>query len=93
MFANNEHFKLGVTLRNVILIISLLANSEAWYELKMSEIKSLEKVDDQFLRGIVKGHRMTPQSLLYLELGVLPRRYIIKSRRLNSLTKQVLMHK
>ena len=34
------------------------------------------------LRGILNAPRMTPKALLYLELGVLPIRYVIKSRRL-----------
>ena len=46
---------------------------------------SLENVDEQTLRGRLKAPRMTNCSLLYLELGCLPIRYIVKSRRLNFL--------
>ena len=85
MFANGDHFELGVTLRKAMLISSLLTNSEAWYGLKVSEIESLESVDEQYMRGLLNANRMTNKALLYLELGVVPIRYIIKARRLNFL--------
>ena len=60
----------------------MLNNAETWYNLTTVNIVNLEKVDEQMLRGILSAHRMTPRALLYLELGCLPVRYIIKSKRL-----------
>ena len=85
MLASKEHFELGVTFRNAMLISSLLTNCEAWYNITNVDIVRLESVDEQMLRGISKAHRMTTRALLYLELGCIPIRYIIKSRRLNFL--------
>ena len=82
MFVGGEHHELGVTLRNAMLISSLLTNCESWYNVTIANIVTLEKVDEQMLRGILNAPRMTPKALVYLELGCLPIRYIIKSRRL-----------
>ena len=82
MLAGAQHHELGVTLRNAMLISSLLTNSELWYNVTRANIETLEKVDENMLRGILKAPRMSPRALLYLELGCLPIRYIIKSRRL-----------
>ena len=82
ILAGGEHHQTGVTLRNAILISSLLTNAESWYNLTLANIVVLEKVDEQMLRGILNAHRMTPRALLYLELGCLPVRFIIKSKRL-----------
>ena len=54
-------------------------------DLKCLRSESLEKVAEQMLRGIVNGHKMTPRALLYLELGVLPIRYIIKKIKISTL--------
>jgi hypothetical protein len=73
---------LGITLRNSILISSILTNSESWYNVTLANIVCFVKVDEQMLRGILNAPRMTPRALLYLELGCLPVRFVIKSRRL-----------
>ena len=82
MFAGAQHHELRVTLRNAMLINSLLTNSESWYNVTLANIATLEKVDEHMLRDILKAPRMCPKALLYLELGCLPNRYIIKSRRI-----------
>ena len=78
MLAGAEHHKTGVTLRNPILISSMLTNSESWYNITNANIVALQQVDEKLLRGILKSHRMTTRALLYLELGCLPLRYILK---------------
>ena len=45
----------------------------------------LEKVDEQLLRKILSAHPKTPTELLYLELGAIPVRFILMSRRINYL--------
>ena len=67
------------------MINSILTNSEAWYDIKDAEIETLEKVDESLLRQILETPSSTPKEMLYLELGLTPIRYIIKSRRLNFL--------
>ena len=59
--------------------------SEIWYDLKEKEIRELEEIDETLLRRILNAHSKTPLEALYLELGCLPLRYIIKARRINYL--------
>ena len=72
----------GLRLRQAMLVNGCLFNSEVWHDLKMAEIKLLEKVDESLLRGIINGHSKLPVEALYLETGSLPIRFIISSRRL-----------
>ena len=81
----SHKYKVAIVLRNSMLINSMLYNSEVWYSLSVSEIEMLEKVDEMLLRGILSLPHSTPCPLLYLELGCLPIRYIVMSRRLNFL--------
>ena len=94
-----HYFKVAVILRNSNLISSLLTNSEAWYNVTKGDIEMLESVDEDLLRRILECPLSTPKEMLYLELGILPIRYIIKMRRLNFLQymlheeKESLVHK
>ena len=78
-------FKVAIILRNSHLVSSLLTNSEAWYNVTQADIDMLEGVDEMLLRRVLECPMSTPKEMLYLELGVLPLRYIIKMRRLNFL--------
>ena len=72
------------------MISSLLTNAEAWYNLSQSDIDTLESVDESLWRKILETPISTPKEMLYLEMGVIPIRYIIKMRRLNFL--QYILH-
>ena len=61
---------------------SLLCNSETWYNITKAEINLIESVDLQLLRNIFNVPKSTPKEMLYLELGCLPLRYLIKKRRI-----------
>ena len=50
----------------------ILFNSEAWYGVTKKQIKSLEVIDQQLLRGILKAHSKTPSEFLYLETSATP---------------------
>ena len=78
-------FKVAIILRSSHLVSSLLTNSEAWYNVTQADIDLLEGVDEMLLRRVLECPMSTPKEMLYLELGVLPLRYIIKMRRLNFL--------
>ena len=67
------------------MVNGLLFNSEVWYDLKEKDIRELEEIDEALLRKILNAHSKTPLEALYLELGVLPLRFIIKARRINYL--------
>ena len=75
-------FEVAIILRNSIFINGILTNLEASYGLTDSEIEKLEQCDEQLLRSILGCPSSTPKEMLYLELGVIPIRYIVMSRRL-----------
>ena len=60
----------------------MLCNSEAWYNLTISELNLLETVDEMLLRKLLNTPKSTPKEMLYLELGCIPYRILIKKRRL-----------
>ena len=78
-------YQIAILLRNSLLVSSVLCNSEAWFNLTNSDLKMIETIDIEFLRKILKAPVSTPKEILFLELGVLPLREIIKQRRLNFL--------
>ena len=85
IFFGNFYFQAAVILRNSLLISTMLFNSEAWYNVTSVEFERLEKIDETCMRKVLNAPFATPKIMLYLELGVLPIRYIVKSRRMNYL--------
>ena len=85
MMAGNEHFEMSTLLRNSCLVSSLVFNCEAWYGLSLKQVKVLEKEDESLMRKVLGCPSKTPIHLMFLELGWLPLRFIIQSRRLNFL--------
>ena len=77
-----HYFEIGLMLRESMLINGLLFNSEIWYGLTKNDILELEGIDKLLLRKLLKAHSKTPIESLYLELGILPIKYIIKNRRI-----------
>ena len=64
---------------------TVLCNSEAWFNLSKAELDLIETVDTMLLRKILNTPKTTPKEMLFLELGVLPLRQIIKQRCLSFL--------
>ena len=60
----------------------MLFNSEIWYGLTSSQLKELESVDKLLLRKLFDARFSTPTEALYLELGIVPLKYILWERRL-----------
>ena len=79
------YFEVAILLRNSLFVSSLLCNSEVWFNLTNAELNLLESVDLMLLRKILNAPKSTPKEMMYLELGVMPLREIIKQRRLNYL--------
>ena len=63
----------------------MLTNCEVWNTITQNEISQLEEVDKLLLRKILNVATSCPIEALYLELGCVPLRYIIQSRRVNYL--------
>ena len=79
------YFQVAIILRNSLLVSSLLCNSEVWFNLTKAELDLLETVDLMLLRSLLGAPKTTPKEMLFLELGVMPLRDIIRQRRLNYL--------
>jgi hypothetical protein len=92
MMAGDEHFEMATLLRNSCLVSSMLFNCEAWYGLTLKQVKLLEREDEALMRKVLCCPSKTTIYLMYLELGWLPLRFIIQSRRLNFL-KYILNQK
>ena len=75
-------FEVAIILRNSLLVSSVLCNCEAWYNITRAELEYLETVDVMLLRKILNAPRATPKEMLFLELGCMRLRDIIKQRRL-----------
>ena len=72
-------------LRNSLLVSSVLCNSEAWYNVTDAELDYLETVDLMLLRKVLNTPKSTPKEFMYLKLGCLPFRDIIRKQRLSFL--------
>ena len=77
----HKFFEIAKTLREARLLNGILTNAEVWYSLQKSEIDELEEVDMMLLRNILGAPETTCIESLYLELGVIPIRIILKARR------------
>ena len=83
--AFQHYFEVGIILRNSLLLSSMLFNAEAWYNVSNSELDLLETIDVMMLRKLLKTPKYTPKEMLFLELGCVPMRDLIKEKRLNFL--------
>ena len=79
------YFEVAMILRNSLLVSSMLSNSEAWYNVSKAELDLLETVDVNFLRNVLGAPKSTPVEMLYLELGCIPFRELIRKRRISFL--------
>ena len=76
------YFESAIILLNTMLRPSILYACEAYYDLKETEIRQLERIEKSFMRKILKTGAKCPISQLYLELGQAPARFHIKRSRL-----------
>ena len=75
-------FEVAIILRQAMLVTVMLLNSETWLRLTKGDTKKLEQVDEMLLRKLLQTPISTPIPALYLETGVIPIRFIIKTRRI-----------
>ena len=78
----NHYVEIGILLRNLSLINSILVNSEVWYPIDENQLRSLEQIDEELLLKILEVSSSTPRKILYLELGIIPIKNIVKCRRI-----------
>ena len=80
-----HYFEVGILLRDSLLVSSMLFNAEAWYNLTSTELDLLETIDVSLLKQLLKAPKGTPTEMLYLELGCIPFREIVREKRLRFL--------
>ena len=71
------YFECGMLFMNVMLRSSILYASETYYNLKEYEIRQLERIEENFMRQLLKTTKGCPISQLYSELGQIPARFDI----------------
>ena len=74
--------KAGLILRQAMLINGIISNSESWHGVTMEDVEGLQRVDQALLQRLVSGHAQIPILALYMDLGVLPLKYILASRQI-----------
>ena len=67
---------------NSVLRGSILYESDMYYNLKESELRELEKIEEDYLRKVFKTTKGCPISQIYLEIGQTPARFEIQKLRL-----------
>ena len=76
------YFECGMIFLNVMLRSSILYASECYYNLKENELRNLERIEESFMRQLLKTKKGCPIVQLYLELGHIPARFGILKLRL-----------
>ena len=75
------YFECGMIFMNVMLRTSILYACETYYHLKENEIRQLERIEENYMRQLLRTKKSCPIMQLYLELGQVPARFdIIKLR-------------
>ena len=76
------YFECGIILMNSILRGSILYASDMYYNLKETELRQIERIEEVFLRKLFKTSSGCPITSLYLEIGQTPARFVIMKMRL-----------
>ena len=93
------YFETALVMRDSMLISKLVASSEVWYNITKTEYQKLENIDETFTRRLLNVQSSVPKESLYIEIGKLPVKFIIKTRRLmywwhlTNLNKTELLYK
>ena len=77
----NYYFECAIILLNAILRPTILYAADMYYNLKETEVRQLERIEEQFLRKILKTNKGCPIVQLYLEVGQIPARFEIQKMR------------
>ena len=76
------YFDAAVILLNGVVRPSILYACETYYDLKESQIRQLERIEESFLKKIFQTSAKCPIVQLYLEIGHLPARFYIQKSKL-----------
>ena len=64
-------FSIAKLLHQSIFVNGTLVNMETWPNCTEKRVSDVEKVEQNFMRKILKAHSKTPIEALYLELGII----------------------
>ena len=78
----NYYFECGIIFLNVFLRSTILYACETYYNLKETQIRQLERIEEGYLRKLFQTSKGCPIVQLYLESGHIPARFAIKKARL-----------
>ena len=76
------YFECAVIFMNCMLRSSILYAAETYYDLKEKELREIERIEEGFLRRLLKTSRGCPISQLYLSVGQIPARFEIMKMRI-----------
>ena len=76
------YFEVGMIFMNIMLRSSILYACETYYNLKETEIRQIERIEENFMRQLIKTTKGCPINQIYLELGQPPARYDIYKLRM-----------
>ena len=76
------YFECAMILLNAILRPSILYACDMYYNLKESEIRNIERIEENYLRKVLNTSKGCPIVQLYLEMGHTPARVEIQKTRL-----------
>ena len=71
---------------------SILYATEAMVNFKENEIKLIKKTEEATLQDLFKTDFSAPRHLLYLELGIIPARFVIKLGKVMHLKHILMQH-
>ena len=78
-------FKAAKLMREGLLINSLLTNSESWVNVTEKDVENLGKSDNMLQRKILSDNGNPSKAFMFLELGIIPVKFIMKGKRANFL--------
>ena len=76
------YFECSIIMMKALLRSSILYACETYYDLKETEIRHIERIEEGFLRELLKTGKGCPIAQLYLEIGLEPARFEIMKIRL-----------
>ena len=79
---NKYYFECALIFMKCMLRGSILYAAECYYNLKETELRQLERIEEGFLRQLLNTTKGCPISQLYMSVGLIPARYEIMKIRL-----------
>ena len=76
------YFECAIILMNVMVRGSLLYACDMYYDLKETELRQIERMEESYLRQVLKTSKGCPITELYLSVGQHPARFEIQKMRL-----------